>query len=83
MHEWAIAEELLEQACNRAREGGIVRISQIEVCLGEDSHLTEEALRTSFDLLKKGTMAREAVLKVDAGDGRSLLLVSIQGEAAE
>ena len=87
MHERLLAEELVEQAVAQARERGIGRIDRIVVSLGADSHVTAEALSFWFDLVKAGTMAEQARLKVDkidSGEGKNcILLVSLQGEALD
>jgi Zn finger protein HypA/HybF involved in hydrogenase expression len=80
MHERLIADELLEQAGHRARENGISRIAKIRVHLGKESHITEEALSSWFNLAKAGTVAEQAVLEIDNGEGADILMVSLQGE---
>jgi len=80
MHEWLITEELLDQVCAQARENRINKITQIQVELGEDSHVTEDSLRFCFQLVSKKTIAREAVLEIKSSAGDALTLVSFAGE---
>lgn len=80
MHEWHIAEELLDQVCSQAKENRISKITRIQVDLGEDSHITEEALRFCFQLLSEKTIAEEAVLKIRPSAGGFVSLVSFEGE---
>jgi hydrogenase nickel incorporation protein HypA/HybF len=80
MHESHTAEELIEEVSHHARENGIARVTKIWVSLGKESHITEEALSSWFDLLKKGTLAEQAVLEIEAGEGSSILLLSLEGE---
>jgi len=87
MHEKLLAEELVEQAVTKARERGIGRIDRIVVSLGTDSHVTAESLSFWFDLVKPGTIAEQARLKIDmidSGEGKNcILLVSLRGEALD
>ena len=69
MHEGSIAEELVEQAVARAMDRGITRITRVRVRLGVEGHVTGEALSSWFDLEKAGTIAGEAVLEIDQGEG--------------
>jgi len=80
MHEWHIAEELLEKVCSQAKENRISKITRIQVDLGEDSHITEEALRFCFQLLSEKTIAKEAVLEIRPAAGGFVSLVSFEGE---
>jgi hydrogenase nickel incorporation protein HypA/HybF len=80
MHESHTAEELIEEVSHHARENGIARVTKIGVSLGKESHITEEALNSWFDLLKKGTIAEQAVLGIEHGEGSSILLLSLEGE---
>ena len=80
MHEWHIAEELLDQVCSQAKENRINKITRIQVDLGEDSHITEEALRFCFQLLSEETIAKEAVLETRSAAGGFVSLVSFEGE---
>ena len=80
MHEWHITEELLNQVCTQANENRINKITKIQVDLGEDNHVTEESLRSCFQLLSEKTIAREAVLEIKPSVGDALTLVSLAGE---
>lgn len=83
MHERLIAEEVVERAAAQAREKGLARITRIRVRLGEESRATEEGLSFWFDLVKEGTLAEPAVLEIDKGEGDSILMTFLQGEAPD
>jgi len=83
MHEGSIAEELVEKAVARAGNRGITRITRVRVKLGTEGHITGEALSSWFDLAKAGTIAGEAVLEVEKGEGKDILLMSLEGEAPD
>ncbi|MDP2952918.1 MAG: hydrogenase maturation nickel metallochaperone HypA [Chloroflexota bacterium] len=80
MHDGSIAEELVEQAVAQAKQGGIGRITRVWVSLGEDSHITGEALISWFDVVKTGTIAEQAVLEIARAEGDDIMMLSLQGE---
>jgi Zn finger protein HypA/HybF involved in hydrogenase expression len=80
MHESHTAEELIEEVDHHARENGIVKVTKVGVSLGKESDITEDALNTWFDLLKKDTIAEQAVLEIEIGEGSSIMLISLEGE---
>jgi len=80
MHEWHITEELLDQVCAQAEENRINKVTKIQIDLGEDGHVTEEALRFCFQVLSEKTIAREAVLEIKSSAGNGLTLLSFEGE---
>ncbi len=80
MHEWHMTEELVDRVCAQAKDNQINKITKIQVDLGEDSHITEESLRSCFQLLSEKTIAEEAELEVKSSSGSALTLVSLEGE---
>ena len=80
MHESHTAEELIEEVGHHAKENGIAIVTKVGVSLGKESHITEDALNTWFDLLKKNTIAEQAVLEIEIGEGSSIMLISLEGE---
>ena len=80
MHEWRMTEELVGRACAEAKDSRINRIARIQVELGEASHITEESLRSCFQLLSERTMAEGAELEVRSSSGSDLTLTSLEGD---
>lgn len=80
MHETLIAQELIRQVNQQAKDNCIARVTRIGICLGKDSELTEESINSWFDIFKKGTVADHAVLDVSVEEGDSVLLTSLEGE---
>lgn len=65
MHEAAIAEGILEQALIAARgAAGTVRISEVEVELGDLQGVVAEALELAFRICAEGTPAEGATLQL-------------------
>lgn len=64
MHEMSIAEELVRQVEDVAREHGGQSVSEVEVELGVFRQVVPEALEIAFAALAEGTVAEGAVLKM-------------------
>ena len=71
MHEMSLAEGILQivESTARANEARAVRAVRLE--LGALSHVEQEALRFSFDVVKRGTVADDARLEVVTTPGRA------------
>ena len=71
MHEMSLAEGIVEivESTARASEARAVRAVWLE--LGALSHVEQEALRFSFDVVKRGTVAEDARLEVVTTPGRA------------
>ncbi|HMP77675.1 MAG TPA: hydrogenase maturation nickel metallochaperone HypA [Kiritimatiellia bacterium] len=65
MHEFGIAENILEAAQEAARANGARRIEVVRVRVGALSGVVEEALRFAFDSLANGTPAAGARLEIE------------------
>jgi hydrogenase nickel incorporation protein HypA/HybF len=65
MHEFGIAQGLLETVLRRAEEAHVRRIDSISVDIGVLSGVEEEALTFAFGALSEGTMAEHANLRVN------------------
>ena len=83
MHEGSIAEELVEEVVARAGDRGITHITRVRVRVGTEGHVTGEALSSWFGLAKAGTIAAEAALEIEKGEGKDILLMSLEGEAPD
>lgn len=71
MHEMSLAEGIVQivESTARANEARAVRAVWLE--LGALSHVEQEALRFSFDVVKRGTVAADARLEVVTTPGRA------------
>lgn len=67
MHELAIAQQIVELACER-RPGA--RVRRIVVAVGELSAVLPDALQFCFDVATQETAAEGAVLEIVATPGR-------------
>jgi len=64
MHEASIALSILEKANEIAEEHKSRRINSITIALGGLSGIDSESLLFSFDAIKVGSIAEQAVLKI-------------------
>jgi len=65
MHEFGLMQNIMDTAIERATTAGGHHIYEIEMLVGEASGVAPESLEMAFDVVKKGTMAEMAKLKVD------------------
>jgi hydrogenase nickel incorporation protein HypA/HybF len=80
MHEWSLAQELVDAVCAQARDNGVSRVTKVRVDLGGESRLTDDSLRFCFGVLSKETPAGDAELELAPSVGRGLTLISLEGE---
>lgn len=65
MHEFGIAQGLLEVVLDKAKQAGAMRIDRIAMEIGVLSGVEEEALQFAFKALADGTIAQGTQLVVD------------------
>ncbi|MFM9011459.1 MAG: hydrogenase maturation nickel metallochaperone HypA [Planctomycetota bacterium] len=64
MHELSIANRVVELVTERVREAGPGRVAAITLRIGALSCVHEDALRFGFDLVREGTPASDAELRI-------------------
>ncbi len=62
MHEWALAESVLQTSIDFARERRAKKIKKIVVVLGELQDIEEEIVDFALQQLKEGTIANDALI---------------------
>jgi hydrogenase nickel incorporation protein HypA/HybF len=70
MHEWAIAEGVVEALLERGRKEGARRITRFTLKVGEIQGVEEELLRFALGELSRGTPLEGAEIKVEREKGR-------------
>jgi len=65
MHEAGIMESVLAIANSRAKDNGVSKVRELRMRVGILRGIAAEALEHAFDVLRAGTVAREAQLAVD------------------
>jgi hydrogenase nickel incorporation protein HypA/HybF len=71
MHEMSLAEGIVQIVENSARANDARTVRAVWLELGALSHVEQEALRFSFDVVKLGTVAADARLEVVTTPGRA------------
>jgi len=71
MHEMSLAEGIVEIVETTARANDASAIRAVCLELGALSHVEHEALRFSFDVVKRGTVADGARLEIQTTPGRA------------
>ncbi len=69
MHEMALATSVLQIVESTARLHGALRVSAVRLEIGRLSHVEPEALRFSFDVMTRDSLADGARLEILATDG--------------
>jgi hydrogenase nickel incorporation protein HypA/HybF len=65
MHEFAIAQSILDRALAEAEKHEAKRIYTLGVKLGKASHITPDSLEFCFKAVAKGTIAEEAKVEIE------------------
>ena len=74
MHEMAISESILGILEDEARRQHYARVNRVRLEIGALAGIETEALRFSFDVVTKGTLAENAVLEIIGLDGQAWCL---------
>jgi hydrogenase nickel incorporation protein HypA/HybF len=65
MHEMALCESVLQIVEATARRHGAARVKTVRLEIGELSHVEPEAMRFSFQVVTRQSIAADATLEID------------------
>ena len=71
MHEMSLCEGILQVLESHARSQAFERVSKVWLEIGDLSGVEVEAMKFSFDVVMKGTLANEASLEIIEVPGRA------------
>jgi hydrogenase nickel incorporation protein HypA/HybF len=74
MHEMAISESILGILEDEARRQHYARVKKVRLEIGALAGIEAEALRFSFDVVTKGTLAEDAALEIIATEAQAWCL---------
>lgn len=84
MHDFHIANKIVQLVFKKAKENNFKTISQIEIGLGKiiehGALITPENLRFNIKILAKGSIAENAKVVIYSIKGDSFILKSIHGD---
>jgi len=66
MHEVSICESILDILKDQAEEHGKERVTRVKLLVGEMAGVVEDAMRFSFEVVTKGTLADGAELVMES-----------------
>ena len=64
MHELTVTKQLLDIALRHADTAGAVRVTELNVTVGDLSSFAEDSVRFCWDLLSRGTLCEGAPLRL-------------------
>ena len=79
MHEWGITESVIKEIIKHVNEHRLEQIDKICLSIGKDSDITTESLKFCFENLSKETILENAKLEIKEGNGRGIVIDSIEG----
>lgn len=80
MHDFRIAEAILEGVLRKAKEHNARRISRIQLKVGILKMVTPLSLQNAFDMVSSGTVANQAKLDVEEIPGDELVISNVEVE---
>ncbi len=80
MHDLYLAQKLLEIALKKAEENKAVKISEISINLGKETHIKAENLKDNLKTLIQDTIAESASIKIQEIPGKESYIEDIKIE---
>jgi hydrogenase nickel insertion protein HypA len=65
MHEYSIAQAMVELACREAQQAGATRVTRVVCRVGVLRQIEDPILREAFELAGQGTLCEHAVLEIE------------------
>ncbi len=81
MHEFSLAQGLMQQLIGLADQHGAHKICTVRVEIGNRSGIVVDSFSFGFEVMaKENRLTREAVLELSESDGNDLILTQVEME---
>jgi hydrogenase nickel insertion protein HypA len=80
MHEFGIAEQILNLVIEEAQRHNIQKVTTIRVQIGEANNLSAESLQFAFGVVSKDTVAQNAQIDMQKTEGLTIQVINFDGE---
>ncbi len=81
MHEFSLAQGLMQQLKDLAKQYNVQKICTVRVDIGTRSGIVADSFSFGFEVMaKENTLTREAVLEINEADGIDLILTQVEME---
>ena len=81
MHEFSLAQGLMQQLKDLARHHGATKIYTVRVNIGTRSGIVADSFSLGFEVMaKKNELTSKAVLEISEPDGDDLVLAQVEME---
>ena len=80
MHEFGIAEKILNLVLDEAKQQNIQKVTTIRVQVGEANNLSAESLQFAFGIVSKNTIAQDAQVDMQGTKGHAIQVINFDGE---
>lgn len=80
MHEFGIAEDILNLVLDEAKRHNIQKVTAIRVQIGEANNLSADSLQFAFGIVSKDTIARDAHIDMQETEGHAIQVINFDGE---
>ncbi len=78
MHEFVIAQSILDGVLKKVKERNVEKISRIELRVGLLKIVTPVSLQNAFNIVSSGTIANQAKLDVEEVPGDDVSIINIE-----
>ena len=79
MHEWGLTGDVVKEILKHAKESNIVKIDKVDLAIGDKANLTEESVKYCLSTLTKNTILNGAEFTFKNGEGKGILIETIEG----
>ena len=80
MHEFGIAEKILNLVLDEAQRHNVRKVTTIRVKVGEANNLSADSLQFAFGIVSKNTIAQDAQIDMEKTEGHAIQVINFDGE---